>query len=169
VSQIFEVESAVAEKFAHFRAVWRTHRHPGAEPRTLLVRHVHVAETDRAAREEAEPFMLKGIQGPAGVERALRLLPEESTPDTRELARVYLETSRSVDFWLDEGLAFVGSPESVTEAIAAQRRRVGYDILLLNHQFVDMPRELYVRSMSLFGERVVPAFAPGARVPAAPF
>jgi alkanesulfonate monooxygenase SsuD/methylene tetrahydromethanopterin reductase-like flavin-dependent oxidoreductase (luciferase family) len=159
VAQIFEVEKSTIEKFEHFRAVWRKHQHAGPRPRTLLVRHVHVAETERAAREEAEAYMLNGIQGPAGVARALNLRPEESTPETRELARVYLETSRSVEFWLDEGLAFIGTPATVAAAIEAQRQRVGYDVLLLNHQFVDMPRELYVKSMKLFGEQVIPAFA----------
>lgn len=164
VAQIFEVETSTIEKFEHFRAAWRTHRHHGPQPRTLLVRHVHVAETDAIAREEAEPYMLRGIQGPAGVERALTLRPEESTPDTRELARVYLETSRSVRFWLDEGLGFIGSPETVIAAIDAQRRRVGYDVLLLNHQFVDMPRALYAKSLRLFGEKVIPAFASNTQI-----
>ena len=78
--------------------------------------------------------------------------------DALELARVYIETSRSMQFWFNEGLAFVGSPETVAANIRAQRERVGYDVLLLNHQFVDMPRDLYVKSMQLFGERVIPAF-----------
>jgi alkanesulfonate monooxygenase SsuD/methylene tetrahydromethanopterin reductase-like flavin-dependent oxidoreductase (luciferase family) len=160
VAQIFEVEKSTIEKFDHFHAAWRTHGHVGRRPRKLLVRHIHVAETDHIAREEAETYMLKGIQGPAGVERSLKLRPEESTPDTRELARVYVETSKSVEFWLDEGLAFIGSPKTVAKAIEAQRKRVGYDVLLLNHQFIDMPRDLYVKSLRLFGEEVIPAFAP---------
>lgn len=157
VAQIFQVEAAVIEKFTYFRAAWRACRHPGPRPRTLLVRHVHIAATDRAARAQAEPFMLKGIQGPAGVERALKLRPEEATAEMRELARVYHDTSTSVEFWVDEGLAFIGSPDTVAAAIDAQRQRVGYDILLLNHQFVDMPREMYTASMRLFGETVIPA------------
>ena len=164
VAQIFEVEKVALEKFEHFRVAWLAHRHPGPRPRTLLVRHVHVAETDRAAREEAEPYMLRGIQGPGGVQRARSLRPEETTPETLELARVYLQTSRSVDFWLDEGLAFIGSPETVAKAIEAQWRRVGYDVLLLNHQFDDLPRELYAKSLKLFGEQVIPEFAPAARL-----
>jgi alkanesulfonate monooxygenase SsuD/methylene tetrahydromethanopterin reductase-like flavin-dependent oxidoreductase (luciferase family) len=103
--------------------------------------------------------MLRGIQGPDVVERSLKVRANaDATPDALELARVYIETSRSMHFWFDEGLAFVGSPETVAAAIRAQRDRVGYDVLLLNHQFVDMPRDLYVKSMQLFGERVIPAF-----------
>ena len=157
VAQIFEVERTTTEKFEHYRAHWHKQGRAGQPPLTALVRHVHVAETDEAAHDEADRYILNGIQGPAGVERALSLRPEESTPDTLELARVYLETSRSVQFWLDEGLAFVGSPETVAAAIQAQRERVGYDVLLLNHKFHDLPRGLYLKSLQLFGERVIPA------------
>lgn len=166
VSQIFEVEKACAAKFANFRAAWRSHRHPGPEPRTLLVRHVHVAETDSAARDEAGRYMLNGIQGRMGVEQALKVAPD-APPDRQEFARVYLETSRSVDFWLGEGLGFVGSPETVAAAIAAQERRVGYDILLLN-RYVGLPHELYVKSLELFAEQVMPAFAREPHLSATP-
>src|SRR5262249_40712707 len=154
VSQIFEVERSCAEKFAYFRAAWRSHQHPGREPRTLLVRHMHVAETDAAARQEAEAYMLNGIQGKMGVEQALKVTASDP-PERREFARVYLETSRSVEFWLDEGLGFVGSPATITRAIAAQRQRIGYDILLIN-RYVGMPHELYIKSLRLFAEQVMP-------------
>jgi alkanesulfonate monooxygenase SsuD/methylene tetrahydromethanopterin reductase-like flavin-dependent oxidoreductase (luciferase family) len=157
VAQIFEVERLTITKFEHWIEAWRSHGHPDPMPKRLLVRHVHVAETDEAARGQAERYMLEGIQGPAGVERALKLRPEESTPETLELARVYYETGQSVEFWLEEGLAFLGSPETVAAAIAAQQQRVGYDVLLLNHQFVNMPSELYLSSIKLFGEQVIPA------------
>jgi len=158
VSQIFEVEDAIAEKFAYFRDKWRSHGHAGPEPRRALVRHVHVAETDKRAREEAEPYMLKGIQGAMGVARAKSLKPEESSKEMLEMARVFLETSRSVEFWLDEGLGFVGSPETVAKAIAAQQRKVGYDVLLLN-RYIDLPHEPYVKSLKLFTDKVMPALA----------
>jgi len=160
VSQIFEVETHVAEKFAYFREAWAKQGHPGPRPRAALVRHVHVAETDKIAREQAEQYMLKGIQGPHGVARGLSNRPEDQTPENKERVRVYYETSRSVEFWVDEGLAFIGNPKTVANAIKAQQERCGYDVLLLNHQFTDMPRELYVRSMKIFGEQVIPAFAP---------
>jgi alkanesulfonate monooxygenase SsuD/methylene tetrahydromethanopterin reductase-like flavin-dependent oxidoreductase (luciferase family) len=159
VSQIFEVEKVVAEKFAYFRDAWAKQGRTGPRPRAALVRHVHVAKTDEAARAEAERYMLQGIQGAAGVARALAGRPEDETPENKERLRVYYETSRSVEFWLDEGLAFVGSPETVAAAIRKQHENCGYDVLLINHQFADMPRDLYVKSLKLFGEQVIPAFA----------
>jgi alkanesulfonate monooxygenase SsuD/methylene tetrahydromethanopterin reductase-like flavin-dependent oxidoreductase (luciferase family) len=159
VAQIFEVEKMVAEKFAHFAAAWRRHGHAGPMPRRALVRHIHVAETDQAARAEAEQYMLRGIIGPQGVQRALTLQGLDASPETREVSRVYLQTSKSVEFWLEEGLAFLGSPATVAAAIAAQQERVGYDVLLLNHQFDGMPHELYAKSLKLFGEHVIPRVA----------
>ena len=158
VSQIFESERAVAEKFDYFRTYWRRLGNVGAAPKTALVRHVHVAETDELALQEAERYMLNGIQGAASVGRLARL-PENAPPDVRELARIYYETAQSAQFWFAEGLAFVGSAETVAAGIRAQQQRVGYDVLLTNHQFAEMPRDLYVKSMRLFGERVIPALA----------
>jgi len=92
-------------------------------------------------------------------------LPENAPPDMHELATIYHETAQSVEFWFEQGLAFVGSPETVAAAIRAQQERVGYDVLLLNHQFHDLPRELYVKSLRLFGERVIPALRGAVSAP----
>jgi alkanesulfonate monooxygenase SsuD/methylene tetrahydromethanopterin reductase-like flavin-dependent oxidoreductase (luciferase family) len=155
-AQNMDVDRTIAEKFAAFRAAWKSHRHPGAPPRTLLVRHVHVAETDALARSQAEPFMLEGLTGQAGVARALALRDDEKTPEMLEIARIYIESSKSYDFWIDEGLAFVGTPETVARQIRAQHERCGHDILLLHHQITSMPYDMARASMRLFGERVIP-------------
>jgi alkanesulfonate monooxygenase SsuD/methylene tetrahydromethanopterin reductase-like flavin-dependent oxidoreductase (luciferase family) len=160
VAQNMDVEDRIVEKFDYYRDAWKRCGHPGPMPATLLVRNVHVARTDREAREEAEQYMLEGLIGRQGVERAMSLKKEEATPAMLEISRVYIETSKSYDFWIDEGLAFVGSPETVIRQIEAQQKRAGYDILLAHHQFSKMPHELTVKSMKLFGEAVIPAFAP---------
>jgi len=155
LAQNMDVERLIAEKFDYYRRAWRQFNHPGPMPKTLCVRHVHVARTDAEAREEAERFMLEGLIGKDGVQRALNLKKEEATPEMIEIARVYLETSKSYEFWIDEGLAFVGSPETVTRQIHAQHERCGYDILLTNHMFGTMPEDLVAKSIKLFGETVL--------------
>jgi alkanesulfonate monooxygenase SsuD/methylene tetrahydromethanopterin reductase-like flavin-dependent oxidoreductase (luciferase family) len=155
-AQNMDVDRTIASKFARFRQEWKAHGHAGPAPRTLLVRHVHVADTDARARAEAEPFMLEGLTGQAGVARALALREDEKTPEMLEIARIYIESSRSFDFWIDEGLAFVGTPERVADAILAQQALCGYDILLVHHQITSMPYEMARASMKLFGERVLP-------------
>jgi alkanesulfonate monooxygenase SsuD/methylene tetrahydromethanopterin reductase-like flavin-dependent oxidoreductase (luciferase family) len=159
LAQNIDVEKLVTEKFAYFRGAWKKQNHPGPMPKLMLVRHVHVAETDAQARAEAEPYMLEGLIGLDGVKRAKSLRMEEATPQMIETARVYLKTAESFDFWIDEGLAFIGSPETVAREIAAQQQRVGYDVLLTQHNIGNMPHALAHRSIELFGEKVMPAFS----------
>lgn len=158
LAQNLDVETKITEKFAYFRSAWKKKR-PGSVPRTLLVRHIHVAETDAQARAEAEPFMLEGLIGLDGVRRARSIRPEEANPEMLEIARVYIRTSESFDFWIEEGLGFVGSPATVARQIAEQQRRVGYDVLLTQHNIGTMPHTLAQKSIKLFGEQVIPAFA----------
>jgi alkanesulfonate monooxygenase SsuD/methylene tetrahydromethanopterin reductase-like flavin-dependent oxidoreductase (luciferase family) len=64
----------------------------------------------------------------------------------------------SYDFWIDNGLALVGSPETVARRLKEQHQLIGCDIFCANHRFGPMPTEQCVKSMKLFGEEVIPAF-----------
>lgn len=155
VAQNIDIDTTVAEKFAYWRDAWKAAGHPGARPRQLLVRHVHVAETDEQARGEAEPSMLRGMRG--GARRTIA--PEERTSILEEIVRVYEETTDSYDFWIDNGLALVGSPDTVIRLLEKQQALVGYDVLVGQHHFTGMPRPIVEKSLRLFGEEVIPAFA----------
>lgn len=157
-AQNFDTERTIAEKFRLFRAKLQEYAHPGPARRTMLVRNVHVAETDALARSQAEPYMLEGLLGQAGVARAHSLREDEKTPEMLEMARLYVETTKSYDFWIDEGLGIVGSPDVVAKRIAEQQALCGHDIFLAHHQITSMPYELSRQSMQLFGERVIPQF-----------
>lgn len=155
VAQNIDIDTAVDEKFAYFRDRWHEAGHPGPMPHQMLVRHVHVAPTDEQARAEAEPSLVRGMRGGSGTRR---LQPEEQTPDMIEHVRVYEETVGSYDFWIDNGLALVGSPEKVIRLIREQQARAGYDILCTQHSLLGLPAELADSSMQLFGQEVIPAF-----------
>ncbi|HZR99400.1 MAG TPA: LLM class flavin-dependent oxidoreductase [Chloroflexota bacterium] len=167
VAQNIDVDAVVAEKFAYFRDAWRRAGHAGPMPRTLLARHVHVAPTDEQARAEAEPYLMKGFFG-AGAEAIARTrigwgsdqrgTGGERNPDIEERGRVFREITKSYDFWIDNGLALVGSPETVIRQIQAQQARVGYDVLATQHQLHDMRSDMVHASIRLFGEEVMPAF-----------
>jgi alkanesulfonate monooxygenase SsuD/methylene tetrahydromethanopterin reductase-like flavin-dependent oxidoreductase (luciferase family) len=157
VAQNLDTESVATQKFEYWRRAWHARGHSGVMPRTLFVRHVHVAETDEQARAEAEPFLREGILGQAGVARAASLRPDEKNPAMLEIARIALETTRSYDFWIDEGLAFIGSPKTVERLLREQQVRMGYDIFCAHHQITSMPIELALSSLRLFGESVIPA------------
>lgn len=167
IAQNIDVDAVIAEKFAYYRRLWTEHAHPGPMPRAFLTRHVHVAETDAQARAEAEPNLLMGyIQGgelirntrigfgPPGVEAL-----ERSTPERRELRRVFQECSRSYDFWIESGLALVGSPDTVTRKLEEQRKLAGYDVFCARHRIGHLAPGLARKSMRLFADHVIPAFA----------
>jgi alkanesulfonate monooxygenase SsuD/methylene tetrahydromethanopterin reductase-like flavin-dependent oxidoreductase (luciferase family) len=170
VAQNIDTDAAVAEKFTYFRKVWKAFQHPGPLPHMMLARHVHVAETDAQARAEAEPFLLQGyFGGPRGREiiartrigfgKDPRMTGGERTPEIVERGRVFQELGKSYDFWVDNGIALVGSADTVARKVEEQQKRVGYDVLCVQHQLNEMPKELTVKSLKLFGERVIPAFA----------
>jgi alkanesulfonate monooxygenase SsuD/methylene tetrahydromethanopterin reductase-like flavin-dependent oxidoreductase (luciferase family) len=167
IAQNIDVDSVIADKFAYYRRLWKQHQHSGPLPHAFLTRHVHVAETDAQARAQAEPNLLMGyIQGgeliaktrigfgPPDLESA-----ERSTPERQELRRVFQECSKSYDFWIDNGLALVGSPDTVIRQIEAQRQLTGYDIFCARHRIGHLAPELAETSMRLFAKHVIPAFA----------
>ena len=169
VAQNIDVDSVIAEKFAHFRKVWGQHHHNGPIPRTFLTRHVHVADTDEQARAEAEPNLLMGYVkggeliantrigfGEAGRDGALR-----ETPERQELARVFRECSKSYDFWIDSGLALIGSPDTVIRKIEQQRELTGYDVFCARHRFGQLDSKLSHKSMQLFAKHVMPHLRDG--------
>jgi alkanesulfonate monooxygenase SsuD/methylene tetrahydromethanopterin reductase-like flavin-dependent oxidoreductase (luciferase family) len=169
VGQNIDVDDVMAEKFAYFRQAWQACGHAGPMPRMLVARHVHVAETDERARAEAEPYLLKGFFGGSSAMQQIartrigfggdpRMTGGERSPDIDERGRVFAELSRSYDFWIDNGLALVGSPETVVRRLRDQQQRLGYDIFLAQHQLGDLPREQAVKSLELFGREVIPAF-----------
>ena len=160
VSQNLDVDPVVAEKFEHFRSVWRECGHPGPMPRTFLMRAVHVAETDELARKQAEqPLLTSRAAGRDGIARTrIGFLGNQDTPTNQELARVFQGMGTSYDFWIDNGLALVGSPETVARKLKEQHELVGYDIFCANHRFGAMPVEQTMKSLRLFGEEVIPAF-----------
>lgn len=165
VGQIFEVESHMIEKFAFFRELWKGKGHAGPMPHQLLMRHIHVAETDEQARAEAEPHLLEGgLIGKDSKRRSVELA-KIGTPEMNEISRILKASTESYDFWIDEGLAFVGSPETVSRMVAEQSQKAGYDVLIGMHNIGKMPHALARRSMELFGQAVIPAFAQTA-VPA---
>jgi alkanesulfonate monooxygenase SsuD/methylene tetrahydromethanopterin reductase-like flavin-dependent oxidoreductase (luciferase family) len=161
VSQNLDVDDVVAEKFELWRRLWRDQAHPGPMPRTFLMRAVHVAESDEIARAEAEqPLLVSRALGRDGIARTrIGFKGNEDSPTTRELNRVFRGMSTSYDFWINNGLALVGSPETVRRKLEQQHARIGYDIFCANHHFGPMPREQSLKSLRLFGEEVMPAFS----------
>ena len=130
-------------------------------PRTFLTRAVHVAETDEKAKAEAEGPLLEsrrlGREGLSNTRIGYQGR-NEGTPSQNELARVFQGMGTSLEFWIDNGLALVGSPETVTAKLQEQRELIGYDIFSAAHRIGRMPKEQSLNSLKLFAKEVMPAF-----------
>ena len=61
VSQNIDTDPVIADKFETWRKLWQAEGHPTPMPKTFLTRHVHVAETDEKAREQAEPHLATAV------------------------------------------------------------------------------------------------------------
>jgi alkanesulfonate monooxygenase SsuD/methylene tetrahydromethanopterin reductase-like flavin-dependent oxidoreductase (luciferase family) len=72
---------------------------------------------------------------------------------------VFEECAKSYDFWIDNGLALVGSPDTVIRKIEAQQKLTGYDIFGARHRIGHLDPALAQKSMQLFAKYVIPAFA----------
>lgn len=170
VAQNIDVDDVIAQKFEHFRTVWRDCNHPGPMPRIFLQRHVHVAETDAKARDEAERYIVgsRDLQPIGGGKIAQTRIGWGSSargmgrdgdrPDDAERGRVFQEAAKSYEFSIENGLAIVGSPETVIKKLQDGQKKMGYDLLCTNHQIGGMPRDLVEKSIKLVGQEVIPAF-----------
>jgi alkanesulfonate monooxygenase SsuD/methylene tetrahydromethanopterin reductase-like flavin-dependent oxidoreductase (luciferase family) len=171
VSQNLDTDEVVARKFDLYRKIWRECRHPGPMPRVFLMRQVHVAETDAKAEAEAREYLVAREGSPVffgggPIERTRigwgtnpRGMGRDSDrPDDKSRGETIAKAAKSYEYSIDNGLALVGSPETVIKRLEAGKTRIGYDIFCCNHEIGHMPPALVANSIRLFGKEVVPAF-----------
>ena len=84
---------------------------------------------------------------------------EAGTPEREELRRTFRERAKSYDFWIDNGIAIVGSPDTVARKMEEQQKLIGHDIFCARHRFGQLAPDLANVSVKLFAEEVMPAFA----------
>jgi alkanesulfonate monooxygenase SsuD/methylene tetrahydromethanopterin reductase-like flavin-dependent oxidoreductase (luciferase family) len=168
VAQNLDTDEVIARKFDLYQKVWRESGHPQPMPRTFLQRAVHVAETDARAHEEARQFLALGEGrfrgGPIAETRvgwgsnARGMGRDSDLPDNKNRGVTMARAAESYDFNIENGLALVGSPETVIRQLKEGQQRIGYDVFCTNHQIGGMTPSLVENSIRLFGEQVIPAF-----------
>jgi alkanesulfonate monooxygenase SsuD/methylene tetrahydromethanopterin reductase-like flavin-dependent oxidoreductase (luciferase family) len=171
VSQNLDTDEVIARKFDLYRKIWRDCNHPGPMPRIFLQRQVHVAETDAKAHEEARAYLAarEGGAVPVGggpLEKtrigwgthARGMGRDSERPDDKARGETIAKSARDYEFSIENGLAIVGSPDTVIRRLKESKKRIGFDIFCTNHEIGRMPRELVRNSISLMGKEVVPAF-----------
>ena len=171
VSQNLDTDAVVARKFDLYRHIWQECHHPGPMPRVFLQRQVHVAETDEKAHEEVRQFLASPTGsavrvggGPIAQTRIgwgthTRGMGRDSErPDDKARGETMRMAAQSYEFNLENGLAIVGSPETVIRKLEEGKKRIGYDIFCTNHELGRMPKHMVRNSIELFGKEVIPAF-----------
>ncbi len=129
------------ERFAPMVEIFReSARQAGHEPPRLSINsHGFIADDSKAAADQAfGPF--KATMDRIGRERGW-------PPMSREA----FEASRSL-----RGANFIGSPDEVIEKILFQHRIFGHDRFLLQFTVGNIPHDLVLRSIELFGTEVAP-------------
>src|SRR5262245_41497660 len=126
----------------------RQHGHDPARREILGKFHVYVAESDAAARREAEPYWLNYYR--ISHERGSWNVRRPPTPADFEAELVHRRV-------------IVSEPARCVETIEYWRETLGLTTVSGTFHFGGMPSEQALRSLRLFAERVMPALAP-ARV-----
>jgi alkanesulfonate monooxygenase SsuD/methylene tetrahydromethanopterin reductase-like flavin-dependent oxidoreductase (luciferase family) len=170
VAQNLDTDEVVAQKFDLYRKIWRDCGHAGPMPRIFLQRQVHVAETDAKAHEEARVYLATREGGAVPVgggqlentrigwgTHARGMGRDSERPSDKTRGETIAKAARSYEFNIENGLAVIGSPETVIKQLRQSKQRIGYDIFCANHEIGKMPPAMVRNSIRLFGE-VVRAF-----------
>jgi alkanesulfonate monooxygenase SsuD/methylene tetrahydromethanopterin reductase-like flavin-dependent oxidoreductase (luciferase family) len=156
LSTVFSVHLAsdfedVVSMLRLYRAEYAAHRgDPGrlnghvAEPYHGFSMHVHVAETDELAIEQARPAYDRFVHNYT-YRMIQRGQPERYTNRT------------NLDRQLEAGRVLVGSPSTVRKQLAAYLSRSGANYFVGCFAFGSLPLEQLLRSVDLFAKEVMPA------------
>jgi alkanesulfonate monooxygenase SsuD/methylene tetrahydromethanopterin reductase-like flavin-dependent oxidoreductase (luciferase family) len=141
-------------EYARHAAETRRFNGHAAEPRYGFSAHVHVAETDARAREQARPAFERFMHN--FTYRFVR----RGQPDR------YADR-RNFDDELQRGRVVVGSPETVREQLRTYMKQSGANYVIGCFAFGSLPVEQVLESVELFAREVIPALVrspEGARV-----
>jgi alkanesulfonate monooxygenase SsuD/methylene tetrahydromethanopterin reductase-like flavin-dependent oxidoreductase (luciferase family) len=168
VAQNLDTDEVVARKFDLYRKTWREAAHAGPMPRVFLMRSVYVAETDAKAHEIARQYLMSGQIGIGGGNigktrigwgsHSRAMGRDSERPDDVARGETMRRSTSNYEFNLEQGLALVGSPETVARQLEAGKARIGYDIFCGNFALGQMPAEIARASIRLFTKEIVPAF-----------
>jgi alkanesulfonate monooxygenase SsuD/methylene tetrahydromethanopterin reductase-like flavin-dependent oxidoreductase (luciferase family) len=164
---LFAPRKSMHRSISAFRKITREEFDYEAEPKQIAaVLFVHVAETDRQARLEAEPHLRWVFQN------MIRAQPYDAFPPghfTVESLRGFMTAGgyrdrdigdMTYDELLDEGWGILGSPETCAEQLEEVVEELGAGRIIVIADNGAMPNWMIRKSMTLFAEQVIPRFRP---------
>jgi alkanesulfonate monooxygenase SsuD/methylene tetrahydromethanopterin reductase-like flavin-dependent oxidoreductase (luciferase family) len=139
---------------ALYRKVQIAHGYPPA-PRLYLMREIYVGESDARARADAQPYLLQYWEL---WNRYTQFTRGGKLPDSYDFWRRQAPMLHAMGFEeiLANDMVILGSPETVANAIRRLSDRLDLMGLALIFKLGAMPYDMVERSMTAFGEEVVP-------------
>lgn len=150
--------SQMAELIGIYREAWKAAGHAG-DGRIMLAFHMFchadAGEAMRIARDPVNRY-LKSL-----VDAAKDWVDGATSDNYRGYGKMIEALSRETfESQVEKGAAWVGTPEALTEQIRAYDQEIGgFDDASLQVNFNDLSYDDAERSVKLFGEKVMPAFA----------
>jgi alkanesulfonate monooxygenase SsuD/methylene tetrahydromethanopterin reductase-like flavin-dependent oxidoreductase (luciferase family) len=147
------VEQAKRDQ-ALYHEVQTAHGHAPAA-RLYLMREIYVADTDTRARTEARPYLLQYWEL---WNRYTQFTRGGKLPDSYDFWRrqAPMLHAMSFDQIVANDMVILGGPERVADTILRLASRLDLMGLAMIFKLGAMPYDMVERSMSLFGEEVVP-------------
>jgi alkanesulfonate monooxygenase SsuD/methylene tetrahydromethanopterin reductase-like flavin-dependent oxidoreductase (luciferase family) len=152
-----------APRYVKFLEDWAKAGHP-KKPNIAYCTLVHVDDTDEKAIDVALKRAARAYEG---------FLPHPKPGETfeervREHAKKFIGRGEpgaseimanlfDADYLMKNELVFIGSPETVAAKIHAAAKAGLFNVFLGEFNFSDLPEAELMRSIKLFGEKVIPA------------
>ena len=157
-------DEEIAETFDDYRQICKEFGHTAETmPHNYMFRCAYVAETDEQAREEVAcylPYAYRLGENKYDFIPSLGWYDVEEQTKQRQSGQSHFRGMRTgIDFWLENNLAYVGSPETVVQKIREAQKITGCDVFGARFRFGTMSDEMVMNSIRLFGEKVIPAFS----------
>jgi len=144
----------IRDAFDHYRDAYQRAAQPsGTKPHIGLMREIHVAETDKQARDEARDHWVYFWQrrgggrayGGYGQENLTTMLDGERKKELLD-----------IDHSIKDGSFICGSPETVTQQIREIALQAGADTFLGEFAFGALEHHQVMNSLRLFTDQVMP-------------
>jgi alkanesulfonate monooxygenase SsuD/methylene tetrahydromethanopterin reductase-like flavin-dependent oxidoreductase (luciferase family) len=153
-AQIDSMVEQAGRDQALYREVQVAHGHKPS-PRLYLMREIYVGESDARARDEARPYLLQYWEL---WNRYTQFTQGGRLPDSYDFWRRQAPMLHAMDFdqIVANDMVVLGSPATVADTILRIAGQLDLMGLAMIFKLGAMPYDMVERSMSLFGEEVVP-------------
>ena len=152
-----------APRYRKFLHDWQRTGWP-EKPNIAYCSVVYVDETDEKAIENGlfrasrayEGFLAPAKPGETFEERArehAKMFVGRGEPGASEIMQHLFDA----DYLFKHDLVFIGSPDTVAAKIRAAAEEGVFNVFMGEFNFADLPEDALLRSIRLFGEKVIPA------------